>query len=103
MHPRPVLGDVVYFDPPYVPLSATSRFTSYTKEDFTEKDQRRLAKVALSLIEKGVQVILSNSATPLTRSLFPRPPYTTEVVHMSRAISSVGSGRGKFPELLIHN
>ena len=103
LRPRPVLGDVVYFDPPYVPLSKTSQFTSYTKEDFTEDDQRRLARVAAMLSERGVRVILSNSETPLIRSLFRDPPFSTEVVQMPRAISSVGSGRGKIPELLIHN
>jgi DNA adenine methylase len=103
MRPRPVFGDLVYFDPPYVPLSKTSQFTSYTKEDFTEEDQRRLARVAATLDSRGVRVILSNSETPLIRSLFSDPPFITDVVQMSRAISSVGSGRGKIPELLIHN
>ena len=103
MRPRPVFGDLVYFDPPYAPLSKTSQFTSYTKEDFTEEDQRRLARVAETLDEKGVRVILSNSETPLIRSLFAESHFVTEVVHMSRAISSVGSRRGKIPELLIHN
>jgi DNA adenine methylase len=103
MRPTPTFGDVVYLDPPYVPLSKTSQFTSYTKEDFTEDDQRRLARVAITLSDKGVRVILSNSETALIRSLFRDPPFTTEVVHMSRAISSVGSGRGKIPELLVHN
>jgi DNA adenine methylase len=103
MRPKPVSGDIVYFDPPYVPLSPTSRFTSYTKEDFVEEDQRRLSRVANMLNETGVRVILSNSATELIRYLFPDPPYTTRTVQMIRAINSVGSGRGKIPELLIAN
>lgn len=103
MRPRPVLGDLVYFDPPYVPLSKTSQFTSYTKEDFTGEDQRRLARLTEALDQKGVRVILSNSETPLIRSLFADSLFLTKVVHMSRAISSIGSGRGKIPELLIHN
>jgi DNA adenine methylase len=102
-HPRPIFGDVVYFDPPYVPLSKTSQFTSYTKEDFTEDDQRRLARIVTILNDRGVRLILSNSETPLIRSLFHNPPFSTEVVQMSRAISSVGSRRGKIPELLVHN
>lgn len=101
--PRPRMGDVVYFDPPYVPLSSTSHFTAYTKEDFTQDDQRRLAAVAKSLSDKGVRIIVSNSETPLIRSLFRDAHFVTQVVQMSRAISSVGSGRGKIPELLISN
>lgn len=100
---RPTLGDVVYFDPPYAPLSETSRFTAYTKECFTERDQRRLATVARELGQRGVKVILSNSETALIRSLYQVPAFVTEVVSMSRAISSLGSGRGKIPELLISN
>lgn len=103
LRPRPVFGDLVYFDPPYVPLSKTSQFTSYTKEAFTEVDQRRLARVAVALDERGVRVILSNSETPLIRTLFADSRFVKSVVHMSRAISSVGSGRGRIPELLIHN
>ena len=33
----------VYFDPPYRPLSITSGFTSYTKEDFNDDNQKELA------------------------------------------------------------
>ena len=34
----------VYFDPPYRPLSVTSGFTSYTKEDFNDDNQKELAQ-----------------------------------------------------------
>ena len=34
----------VYLDPPYRPISPTASFTSYSKDDFSEKDQIRLSK-----------------------------------------------------------
>jgi DNA adenine methylase len=35
-------GDLVYFDPPYIPLSATSAFTDYTKSAFGPEAQLQL-------------------------------------------------------------
>jgi DNA adenine methylase len=55
------LGDVVYFDPPYLPTSKTSNFTGYTKERFGITDHTLLSVVFDQLSERGVSVILSNS------------------------------------------
>jgi DNA adenine methylase len=63
-------GDVVYFDPPYVPLSTTSSFSKYAKDDFREMDQWGLAGVIRGLAARGVRVMLSNSNAPLTRQIF---------------------------------
>ena len=54
-------GDVVYFDPPYLPISKTSNFTSYTAERFSLEDHTYLSLVFDQLVERGVSVILSNS------------------------------------------
>ena len=51
----------VYFDPPYKPLTASSSFTSYTKEDFGDKEQERLAEFYKALIRKNAKLMLSNS------------------------------------------
>lgn len=61
-------GDVVYFDPPYMPLSATSSFNAYAKDAFLKPSHRLLATVALILARRGVRVVVSNSDTPFTRS-----------------------------------
>lgn len=52
---------LVYFDPPYRPLSTTSSFTNYSKEGFGEEDQRRLADFYKAMDRKGAFLILSNS------------------------------------------
>jgi DNA adenine methylase len=94
-------GDFVYLDPPYHPLSPTSNFTSYTKEDFGEKEQRELADTFRELDQKGVLLMLSNSPTPLVRSLY--RGYHLKTLKAKRAISSKGTGRGTIDELLVMN
>ena len=56
-------GDVVYCDPPYVPVSKTASFTSYAMNGFSEKDQKDLVIHALKLKEKNIPVLISNSDT----------------------------------------
>lgn len=94
-------GDFVYLDPPYHPLSETSRFTSYTREDFGDRDQRELVETCRRLDRKGVLFALSNSATPLVLSLY--EGFRTATLKAKRAISSKGTGRGPIDELLVMN
>ena len=51
----------VYFDPPYRPLSVTSGFTSYTKENFNDENQKELANYFRKLDKKNAKLMLSNS------------------------------------------
>jgi DNA adenine methylase len=94
-------GDVVYADPPYVPLNTTSDFTKYTANGFTNDDHVRLRDTALALKKRGVFVLLSNSGTPFVRSLYTKKDWTLKEVQMARAINSSGDKRGKVGELLI--
>lgn len=92
-------GDLVYFDPPYVPLSATSDFTSYTVTGFGPVDQRELAQVARELANRGCYVIASNHETPLIRQLYAGAEITR--VHCVRTINSKADGRGAVAEVII--
>lgn len=94
-------GDLVYFDPPYQPLSRTSSFTSYTATAFSEDDQRRLATVYRELSERGVLCMLSNSNTPLIRELY--ADFRIELVRARRMINSQADGRGAIDEVVILN
>jgi DNA adenine methylase len=92
-------GDFVYLDPPYQPLTATARFTSYTSGGFGEEDQERLARVVHDLISRGCRVVLSNSATPRIRDLYRDLPQ--RVVMVPRAINCVGTRRAPVEELVV--
>ena len=91
-------GDLVYFDPPYVPVSATS-FVDYTSDGFGWADQVRLRNIAVGLRDAGVNVMVSNSDTPLTRELY--KGFELHEVQARRSVNSNGAGRGKVGELII--
>jgi DNA adenine methylase len=97
-------GDLVYLDPPYHPLSATSAFTSYTREGFGEEEQRRLARAFGDATRQGAFVILSNSNSGFVRELYSEldPCPIMDEVSVSRPINSKASGRGPVAELLIY-
>jgi DNA adenine methylase len=92
-------GDFLYFDPPYDPVTTTANFTSYTADAFGSDDQRALADTARELIARGCRVMLSNSDTPLIRSLY--KGFRVDRVKCPRAINSNAAKRGDVDELLI--
>ena len=92
------LGDVVYCDPPYVPLSATSNFTDYTQDGFGQEAQKRLATAAMDLRNKGIPVVISNHDTEFTREAYSSA--SIDFFQVQRFISRDASNRGKAAELL---
>lgn len=90
-----------YFDPPYIPLSATSNFTSYTQHGFNIEDQENLAML-LNLIDiKGGKFLLSNSYTDKSFAIFDN--YDIIEIKAPRSINRNSKGRKKIKELLIRN
>ena len=96
-------GDFVYFDPPYVPLSETAYFTSYTAKEFGPEEQARLARTAAVLTSQGSQLALSNSGHRDVMSLYSTGSFKLSEVHVRRAINSVGNRRGPVREYLIQS
>lgn len=94
-------GDFVYFDPPYMPISKTSNFTSYTKDSFLEKEQERLFKAYKELDAKGCFVMLSNSYNDFIADLYAE--FEPETVQANRMINCKGDRRGKVRELVVRN
>lgn len=94
-------GDLVYFDPPYYPVSKTASFTGYDRGAFGEDSQRLLARVYAQLANKGVHVLLSNSMTPFIEDLF--RDFAIDSVAANRAVNSRADRRGKVAEALVRN
>lgn len=63
-------NDTVYCDPPYVPLSKTSNFTSYAPLAFTLDEHIILSELAKQLSNRGVNVVLSNHFTQFTKEIY---------------------------------
>jgi DNA adenine methylase len=102
-------GDFLYLDPPYAPLSATARFTSYTRESFGTSDQQRLQRAVVDLVHRGCRVVLSNSTATEIERLYDANAEARAAglrAHRANARRSVNSNarrRGTVPEYLITN
>jgi DNA adenine methylase len=97
-------GDFVYLDPPYYPVNKTSSFTSYTKEDFLEKEQLELRDAFVELGKRGCFVMLSNSDTSFINEIYSGlKGVRINKIQAGRSINSDASKRGKITEVLITN
>jgi len=94
-------GDFVYLDPPYYPLSKTSLFTSYTKQDFGEDSQLKLYAIFQELDQKGCKILLNNSYSEFILKLYKN--FRIEILKAKRAINSKSNKRGEIKEVLIMN
>jgi DNA adenine methylase len=65
-----VAGDVVYCDPPYLPLSESASFDDYAQGGFSLKDQLDLAKCASVAAKKGATVVISNHWNWYAREIY---------------------------------
>ncbi len=99
-------GDFVYFDPPYYPVSKTASFTSYSNDVFLQREQEELRGAFLELHNRGCNVALSNSDTPLINGLFEpllKKGISIHKVQAGRNINSKSEKRGKIFEVLVTN
>lgn len=97
-----------YFDPPYKPLSETSSFNSYAKDEFNDNEQIRLRDFCNKLDVLNHSWILSNSdvkgkdkADNFFDDLYSN--FTIQRVEAKRSINANPEKRGTLTELLITN
>lgn len=98
----------VYIDPPYRPISLTSSFTSYTKENFKDEQQIQLGSFIKKIAQKGAKFVASNSDP---KNINPNDNFFDDMyqefsidrIPATRMINSNSKRRGNITELLIHN
>lgn len=94
-------GDLVYFDPPYAPMSKTASFTEYSADGFDAKAQEALLRAAVTLSENGVNIVLSNSG--VMHDMYDDAGFTVGVEGATRSINSDADNRGKVSEIIVTN
>lgn len=97
-----------YFDPPYKPLSNTSSFNSYAKEEFNDEEQIRLRNFCSKLEKMGHKWMLSNSdvkGKETNDNFFDEiySEFSISRVKARRNINANPEKRGELNELLITN
>ncbi|MEM9944840.1 MAG: DNA adenine methylase [Cyanobacteria bacterium P01_D01_bin.36] len=90
--------DFVYFDPPYHPLSETSKFTAYSRYRFGTEEQTKLKELMEHLAKRRVKALTSNSDCSFIRELY--KGFKVETITAARSINSKASKRGKITEVL---
>lgn len=94
-------GDLVYFDPPYVPLSETSSFTDYVSAGFGKSQQEELLKLASELRQTGAFVVLSNSYSPWVIENYKKFEFTIYEVKARRMVAARSASRSAVSEAVI--
>jgi DNA adenine methylase len=94
-------GDLVYLDPPYTTAHANNGFIEYNQRVFSWADQRRLARVTINLVKRGVDVVVSNADHPAITALYTDACF--EIHRIARASTMAGNPEHRFgaTELLI--
>lgn len=100
----------IYFDPPYRPINKTSSFTSYSKEDFNDENQKELGEYFRKINDNNsnVKLMLSNSNPKNNNEeddFFEQiyNGFKINEIKANRMINSNKEKRGKISELLITN
>ena len=105
-------GDLVYIDPPYMPIRIDdTTFTDYFTDGFTIGDQIDLANSLAIAAKTGVRIIASNHDTegnPNIRDIYNNAASLAKIkppeifsIDVSRTISCKGKARVKVKEVLI--
>lgn len=91
-------GDMIYCDPPYLPLKASS-FVDYSADGFNLDSHKDLVNCALAAQKLGATVIISNNNTPTARKLYENAT-ETHFIDVQKNINCKANGRKKQSEII---
>ncbi|MBE9525817.1 MAG: Dam family site-specific DNA-(adenine-N6)-methyltransferase [Proteobacteria bacterium] len=91
-------GDVIYCDPPYVPVNDSNTSFKYEKGGFTMEQQTLIATLAEECAQKGIPVLISNHLTDFTRDIYKNSEM--KEIMVQRTISCNAEKRVKASEVL---
>ena len=92
-------GDLVYFDPPYTPVSTSASFTAYVPGGFGWNDQVRLAGVFRAATDRGAFCALSQADLPQVRELY--SGFAIHEIKARRNVNCDSTKRGVVGEILV--
>lgn len=84
-------GDLIFLDPPYVPLSVFADFRRYTPQQFYHDDHQGMKAVVDEMRARGCTILITNSNHPLMAELYGAFPM--DVISTRRSINIKGDRR----------
>lgn len=90
---------VIYCDPPYLPLSKTSKFTRYHSGEFLPEHHRQLVDALLKANKNhGARAVISSSDTPPAREIY--SAFQLTPISVRRSSGAAAATRKNAPELI---
>ena len=93
-------NDMVFLDPPYVPINLTSSFVGYTADGFDISMHKKLFNILNELKTREKKWMMTNSNTDLVLESFDEKKFTIKKILCRRAINSKNPD-SKVNELII--
>lgn len=91
--------DIIYCDPPYLPLNEKEVFTKYHQDNFLFAQHQELLDCILKNQNQVAQILLSNHDSPFIQEMY-RPHASLHSLPIRRNIASDKNARGWVSEIL---
>ena len=86
-------GDVLFCDPPYMPLPGKEGFTTYTGTTFTDEHQWQLLNEMVAAHQRGARVIATNSSNEKLVEAYRKAGFNVRDLFARRSMSCKGDSR----------